>query len=111
MADDHVATEKVLHRGHRDQIAALFQARPFEVVSHEELEAVCGRNWQQRLSDARRQLKMNIENIPRHDANGKRLTGSYRYRPDALGREADTVVTEADSHVGPLFDRPGAYNR
>ena len=90
MASDRaeMATQKDVHRGHRDSIAALFQARPFEVVSHEELEKLVGRNWQQRISEARRQLKMNIENVPRRDADGKRLTGDYRYRPDALGRDA-----------------------
>ena len=48
-----LAQEKAVHRGHRDQIAALFQARPFQIVRSDTLEALVGRNYQQRISEAR----------------------------------------------------------
>ncbi len=89
MAPDRaaMATEKDVHTGHRDQLAAYFRSHPFQVVTWETLEELVGRNYQQRVSEARRQLTMNIENVPRHSPEGKRLTGDYRFRPEALGRD------------------------
>lgn len=113
MADNRatVVSQKSLHHGHRDLVAAFFREHPHQIVSWELLEQLVGRNYQQRVSDARRELGMNLENVPRFDAAGKRLTGDYCYRPHALGRDAATVVSYADSHLGPLFDRPGAFQR
>lgn len=107
-----VVTEKDVHHGHRDALAAFFQEHADQIVSWALLEALVGRNWQQRVSDARRQLKLNIENIPRFGPDGKRLTGDYRLRrADALGRSADLPVIHADAAIGPLFDTPGAFQR
>ncbi len=106
-----VATEKDIHRGHRDALAALFQARPFQVVSPDILEELVGRNFQQRISEARRQLHMNIENVPRRNAEGKRLTGAYRYRPEALGRDASDLVNAAPQCLPIFGDQPGAFQR
>lgn len=85
---DAPATEKAAHAYHRDILAAYFRARQYEVVTWETLEQLVGRNYQQRISEARRQLKMNIENLPQYNSDGKRLTGAYRFRPEALGRDA-----------------------
>ena len=85
MAEDHatMASTKALHLGHRDVLAAFFRDHPFQVVTWELLEQMVGRNYQQRISEARRQLDMNIENVPRRSPEGKRLTGDYRFRPEA----------------------------
>jgi hypothetical protein len=64
-----------------------FRAHPYEVITWDILQGLVGRNFQQRISEARRQLKMNIENVPQFSADGKRLTGAYRFRPEALGRD------------------------
>ena len=100
MAEDHatMASTKALHLGHRDVLAAFFRDHPFQVVTWELLEQMVGRNYQQRISEARRQLDMNIENVPRRSPEGKRLTGDYRFRPEALGRDAAdlTAATAQD---------------
>jgi hypothetical protein len=93
-----IADEKQTHRGHRDLLAAYFQARPGVVVSHQALEALVGRNYQQRISDARRDLGMHIENVKRTDECGKLLTGDYRYVP-----ATETVSLDSYREV-PLFD-------
>lgn len=88
--------EKATHQAHRDALAKYFEARQFRVVRWQELERLVGRCYQQRVSTARRELKMNIENVKRfiiiRDAEGKphakRATGDYRYRPNALARDA-----------------------
>lgn len=100
------------HKAQRDLLAAHFRAHPYEVVTWETLEYLVGRNWQQRLSDARREEKMTIENLPRYaDFAGrrKRITGNYRFRPHAEGRDADKIIKHADSHIGPLFDQPSGW--
>lgn len=83
-----VVASKADHVAQRDALAALFRAAPHTIIRHEELEALTGRNYQQRISDARRDLRMNIENVKRYGADGKRITGDYRFRPAALGRDA-----------------------
>lgn len=88
------------HQAHRDKIAAYFQARPFQVVRWQDLIALVGLNFMQRLSNCRTELSMNIECVPRYairrDATGqphaKRITGDYRWRPHALGRDAADLV-------------------
>ena len=101
-----MATEKDVHRGHRDALAAIFRATPFQVIEWETLEATVGRNWQQRVSEARRQLQKNIENVPRRSADGKRLTGDYVFRPEVLGRDAATFTAEPQRL--PLYDGPSS---
>lgn len=83
-----VVSAKATHVAHRDALAVYFATHPYEVVAWETLEALVGRNYQQRISDARLQLKMDIENVPRSAPDGRRLTGDYRYRLNALGRDA-----------------------
>ena len=103
-----LATEKDVHRGHRDALAALFHARPFTVISWETLAAICGPNFMQRVSDCRTQLGMHeIENVKRYamiDGRKKRITGDYCFRPAALGRDASTFTAEPQRL--PLYDGP-----
>ena len=95
------------HQAHRDLLAVYFANHPYEIVSWETLEQLVGRNYQQRISDVRTQLKMDIENIKRTSPEGKRLTGDYRYRLNALGRDAADLV---NAKPQGLFDsEPGAY--
>ena len=110
-ATTSVVSEKDVHRGHRDLLAAFFQEHPFQIVTWELLDQMIGRNYQQRVSDARRELHMHIENVPRYSPAGKRLTGDYRFRPDALGRDAADTWTAQPARL-PLLDGPvGAYQR
>lgn len=94
MDDTHseIVASKADHVAQRDQLAALFEAHPHTVIRHEVIEGLVGRNYQQRISDARRDLRMNIENVKRYGADGKRLSGDYRFRPAALGRDAADLV-------------------
>lgn len=99
-----VNDEKAHHQSQRDQLARLFASRPHDLIRHEELEALVGRNYQQRISEVRRQLRLNIENVPRRDPlTLKLLSGDYRYRPNVLGREAADFVP-GDPEAGTLFD-------
>ena len=85
------ADEKAAHRAHCDQLAQLFQSRPFQVIGFETLVALVGANYMQRISECRRTMSLNLECVPRYamiDGRKKRITGDYRYRPDALGRDA-----------------------
>ena len=102
---------KSLHAAHRELLVALFRQHPHEVLTHQELEELVGRNYQQRISEARVTLSGEglIENVPQRDADGKRLTGHYVYRPNAQGRDASEILNRRDSYTGPLFDTPGAY--
>lgn len=89
-----VAQEKASRQAHRDILAAWFLANPLREISPDELEAMVGRNYQQRISDCRK-LGMNVQNCPRMalDASGtpKRLSGAYMYRPkgqESLGADS-----------------------
>jgi hypothetical protein len=104
-----VGVEKQTHHAHRDALAVFFANHPYQIVTHELLEQMVGRNYQQRISDARRELQMNIENVPRSDPAGKRLTGDYRYRPEALGRDAGDLVHAVPQDLPIFGDQPGAY--
>ena len=115
MRDHDIADEKAAHVAHRDAMVAIFRAEPHQTISYERLLAITP-NFMQRVSEARQVLKAEgvLENVPRYamiDGRRKRITGDYRFRPAALGREADTHVRHADAHLGPLFDTPGAYQR
>ena len=96
-------------------LAAYFETRPYQIVTHAELVAQVGENYRSRIAEIRqtprRPTGLPIENVPVCKADGTRGYGSYRFRPAAIGREADTVIVYADSHIGPLFDRPGALQR
>lgn len=96
----------------RDALAAYFRSRPDQVLTHEELKALVGENLRSRISDCRDDLGMVIENVPVFKADGKtRGYGSYRFRPESLGREADTFVAGNPDH-GTLFDAwPSGWQR
>ena len=113
-----VNAEITSHLGQRDVLAAYFRAQPDKVVRWQTLVDLVGLNYMQRLSNARTQLQMDIECIPRwkivRDAAGKaivrRATGDYRFKPASLGRSADVQIT-AQPRL-PLYDGPaGAYQR
>jgi len=85
------ADEKAAHRAHVAQLAQLFRSRPCEIIDWRELDALVGANYMQRISECRRTMKLNIECVPRYaeiDGRRKRITGDYRLRPEALGRDA-----------------------
>lgn len=85
-----VAQEKASRLANRDTLAAWFRKNPLREISPDELEAMVGRNYQQRISDCRTELHMNLENVPRTaaDAAGrvKRLSGAYVWRPEGQER-------------------------
>ncbi len=95
---------------HRDILAAWFRSHPLAVILPDELEALVGRNYQQRISDCRTELAMTIENVPRSltlaSGKVKRLSGAYRYRPDgeALGRDSGTLAPASwpGTHPAPF---------
>lgn len=94
-----------------ERLAAYFAARPHQVLTHAELVREVGENFRSRLTALKRR-GMAIEHVPVWLADGKtRGYGSYRFRPESLGREASDVIVYADSQIGPLFDRPGAYQK
>lgn len=79
-----IAEEKAQRQAHRDQIAAIFKRRPLEDITSDELRTITP-NFQQRVSQCRRELGMNIENLRQWmvlaDGSKKRLEGNYRYQP------------------------------
>lgn len=85
-----VNQEKADRLFQRDQIAALFKARPLAEIEPVELKAITP-HYQQRISECRRDLGMTVENVRRSYQDGvgrvKRLDGAYRYQPhgEALG--------------------------
>jgi hypothetical protein len=95
-----------------EKLAALFNARPYEEISPEELRGITP-HYQQRISDLRRTRKMTIQNVPKtfEDASGAvhKADGWYLYRPlgEPLGRAADTVIAAGWStkHSRP-FEQP-----
>ncbi len=94
-----------------DRLAAYFEARPFQILTHADLVSVVGENFRSRLSELRTKRGMAIERVDVLKADGTAGYGSYVYRPDALGRDAGQPVRYADAHIGPLFDNPGAFHR
>ena len=106
-----VADQKSDHRAQRDLLAAYFRAHPYEVVTWETLERLIeSPNFMQRISECRTQLGMReLENVPRYamiDGRRKRITGDYRYRPEALGRDAADLTEFKDQ---PLFGQPSGW--
>lgn len=120
MASDSapMATTKDTHRGHRDALAAHFRARPHRVIRWQALVDLVGLNFMQRISEVRTQLHMNIECVPRfairRDGDGKphvkRVTGDYRFRPEALGRDAADTWSATPMRLPLLDGERGAYN-
>lgn len=82
-------------QGNRDTLAAYFKLHPLEDIEADTLKTLIGDNYQQRVSDCRRDLGLYIENLPRwaaQDGSGrkKRLAGGYRFYPDGkpLGNDS-----------------------
>ena len=99
------------HQAHRDLLAKMFQQRPFICIDAQECRDLVGENYMQRISEARRQLRMNIECVPQYamiDGHNKRISGAYRFRPNALGRDAADLVAYKPQ---PLFDTPSGWQR
>lgn len=106
-----VNTAIASHLAREDRLAAYFEARPFHVVTHDELVSEVGENYRSRISPLRKRRGMVIENVPTFKADGSRGYGSYIFRPDALGRDASDTWT-AQPQALPLYDGPaGAFQR
>lgn len=93
-----VADEKAHRRGHVRTLMLWFYAHPLVEISAEELETLVGRNYQQRISELRRNL-MRIENVPHAielaDGTRKKLSGGYRFVPyEQLGRDAAAYTVQ-----------------
>lgn len=96
-----VGDEKSQRQAHRDILAAWFQSHPLEEIAPADLEALVGRNYQQRISDCRLELKLRIENVPRWleraDGRKRKVSGSYRFLPyEPLGRDAGTYTKQPE---------------
>lgn len=113
MADPPTADELTSQRGNRDTLAAYFKLHPLEDIEAATLKALVGDNYQQRVSDCRRDFGMCLQNVPRTVQDGvggvKRLAGAYRWYPHGkpLGRTADTVIAAGwSSKHGRPFEEP-----
>lgn len=97
-------------QGNRDTLAAYFKLHPLEDIEAATLKDLVGDNYQQRISECRRELGMYLQNLPRigEDGSGapKRLAGAYRWYPDgkSLGRDAGTVVAQGWGQDGPFTE-------
>jgi predicted transcriptional regulator len=70
---------------YRDAVAALFKSRPGEWIDGMELARYGGiYGWRTRVSEARRDLAMTIENDVRQVPGSKRKVSLYRYVPSTL---------------------------
>ncbi len=102
-------TEEVQERAaQRQKIAALFQSRPLEDITADELKAITP-HYQQRISECRRLEHMTIRNIRVSivlaDGTEKRLDGSYRYENfERLGRDAGELVPRPWDATGPFVE-------
>jgi hypothetical protein len=89
MSDEHARRQSS-----RDAVAAHFKAHPGEWINASELETIGGRYaWRTRVSEARRQLGMTIENHQERTAmsdGGVFVRSLYRYLEHApIGPPAD----------------------
>ena len=98
------------HVAQQETLKALFEAHPFEVLTHAHLVSAVGENFRSRLPWVKTQLGV-IDNVPVFLENGRRGYGSYVYRPNALGRSAEDTWTAQPQRL-PLLDGPaGAWQR
>jgi len=79
--EPEIVTELEDRAAQRDKIAALFRLHPLEDISAGTLRDITP-HYQQRISEIRRQLKMNVQNRPiwveaGPRARKKRLDGSH----------------------------------
>lgn len=94
-----------------NRLAAYFEARPFQILTHEDLVSVVGENFRSRLSELRTKHGMAIERIDVVKADGTAGYGSYIHRPHALGRDAGAFI-QGNVTTGTLFDiHLGAFHR
>ena len=101
-------SEIASHLAQEDRLAAYFEARPGQIVTHDALVAEVGENYRSRISPLRKR-GMHIENVPTFKADGTRGYGSYKYLPYVpQGRDAGTWVDITaplpllpDAHPGP----------
>lgn len=103
-----IADEKAAHQAQRETIAALFHSRPLEEIDNAELKKITP-HYQQRISECRRQLGMNIKNIRvsilQADGTLKRLDGNYRYETfNRLGRDAGALAPRTWTTDGPFTE-------
>lgn len=103
-----ITDEKAAHQAQRETMAALFRSRPLEEIDNAELKQITP-HYQQRISECRRLLKMQIHNIRVFvvlaDGTKKRLDGNYRYEPyDRLGRDAGTFAPRTWTTAGPFTE-------
>ena len=97
---DDVAVERSAHELHCEHLKALFESRPLTEIDAEELNALVGDNYQQRISELRGRGH-NIRNVPRYRQTGtkkdgtpklKKITGGYMFHPfKQLGRDAGSI--------------------
>lgn len=104
-----VAEERTDRQAQRDRLASWFRARPLEEVTPDQLRDLIGPHYQQRISECRRELGMEIKNLPqwRTDTDGRkhRMDGHYRYEPFVrLGRDAGDFVDQPWDASGPFVE-------
>lgn len=91
----------------RDKIAAMFRANELRVIPVHILQAVTP-NYHQRISECRRELRMDIRNVPVYialaDGKTKRLAGNYKFHPTLGSREG----TQPSVELWPVPDSPFA---
>ena len=81
--------------GGRDRLAALFRSRPNEWISAYVLMDVAGKMaWRTRVSNARLELGMVIENEVRRDRNGV-ATSWYRFIPPSAPSQPSLLERSA----------------
>lgn len=79
---------------YRDQIADFLKARPHVWVDGMTLAQIGGTYaWRSRVSDARRELGLQIENRQRRE--GRRVISEYKYVPAAAPSQADLFQRSA----------------
>lgn len=103
-----IGDEKAARLYQRDQIAALFRSRPLEEIDNAELKKITP-HYQQRISECRRELNMNIRVVKRWtksaDGRMKRLDGDYIFKPyTELGRDAGTFTEREWTTEGPFTE-------
>lgn len=97
--------EVLTHLAQEERLALYFEARPFQIVTHDDLVREVGENYRSRISPLRKKRGMVIENVPAFKADGTRGYGSYTYRPGALGRDASDIWSAQPVKL-PLYDPP-----
>ncbi len=114
---NQVATDKADHAAHRQKLETLFKSKPRVAIEAEELKALIGDNYQQRISELRRGCvghwkfdpakAMTITNVSRtrkdRDGTVHRLAGAYVYQDfDSLGRDSTKPTAPHGNRL--LFD-------